>query len=75
MDDPRQLAYTIATFIRITVPDAQRLLEIEGVLDKLKTLLGLLSKEVEVLELGRKIQQDAHGEIEKVQRDYFCASK
>ncbi|MEK7441534.1 MAG: endopeptidase La [Chloroflexota bacterium] len=71
VDDPRQLAYTIATFIRITVPDAQRLLEIEGVLDKLKTLLGLLSKEVEVLELGRKIQQDAHGEIEKVQRDYF----
>ena len=71
VDDPRQLAYTIATFIRITVPDAQRLLEIDGVLDKLKTLLGLLSKEVEVLELGRKIQQDAHGEIEKVQRDYF----
>jgi len=71
VDDPRQLAYTIATFIRITVPDAQRLLEIDSVLDKLKTLLGLLSKEVEVLELGRKIQQDAQGEIEKVQRDYF----
>ncbi len=71
VDDPRQLAYGVANYIRISVVDAQRLLELESISEKLKTLLTLLSKEVEVMELGRKIQADAQGEMEKMQRDYF----
>ena len=71
VDDPRQLVYGVATYVRMTVADGQRLLELDSISEKLKTLLVLLNKEVEVLELGRKIQQDAQGEIEKVQRDYF----
>ncbi len=34
-------------------------------------LLGLLTKELEVLELGRKIRDDAQSEMEKTQREYF----
>lgn len=71
VEDPRQLAYAIATYIRITVTDAQKLLEIDSVAEKLKLLLAVLSKEVEVLELGRKIQEDAQGEMEKMQRDFY----
>jgi ATP-dependent Lon protease len=71
VDDPRQLVYAIATYIRISVADAQKLLELDHVTDKLKLLLTVVSKEVEVLELGRKIQEDAQGEMEKVQRDYY----
>ncbi|MBM4424290.1 MAG: endopeptidase La [Chloroflexi bacterium] len=71
VEDPRQLVYALATYIRITVPDAQKVLELDSVTEKLKFLLGIISKEVEVLELGRKIQQDAQGEMEKVQRDYY----
>jgi ATP-dependent Lon protease len=71
VEDPKQLAYAIATYIRISVPDAQRLLELNSIADKLKLLLTILSKEVEVLELGRKIQEDAQGEMEKMQRDFF----
>ncbi len=71
VDDPRQLAYGVANYIRISVVDAQRLLELESISEKLKTLLTLLNKEVEVMELGRKIQADAQGEMEKMQRDYF----
>jgi ATP-dependent Lon protease len=71
IEDPRQLAYTVATYIRITVIDAQKLLELDSVVEKLKLLLGVLSKEVEVLELGRKIQEDAQGEMEKMQRDFY----
>ena len=36
-----------------------------------KKLIGLLVREAEVLELGQKIQNEARGEIEKVQREYF----
>jgi ATP-dependent Lon protease len=37
----------------------------------LRKLMGLLVREVEVLTIGQKIQNEARGEIEKVQRDYF----
>jgi ATP-dependent Lon protease len=71
VDDPRQLVYAIATYIRIDLDEAQELLEIESVTEKLRRLMVILGKELEVLELGRKIQTDAQGEMEKVQREYF----
>ena len=33
--------------------------------------MNLLAREVEVLEIGQKIQNEARSEIEKVQREYF----
>jgi ATP-dependent Lon protease len=71
IDDPRQLAYAIATYMRIDLADAQEILEIEDSTSKLRKVVALLSKELEVLELGRKIQSEAHSEMEKVQREYF----
>ena len=71
IEDPLQFVYTIATYMRMNIEDAQRILELDSVTEKLRTLMGLLSKELEVLELGRKIQADAQSEIDKVQRDYY----
>jgi ATP-dependent Lon protease len=71
VEDPLQTAYTIANFQRMDLIDAQEILELNSVADKLKKLIGLLVREAEVLQLGQKIQNEARGEIEKVQRDYF----
>jgi ATP-dependent Lon protease len=71
IEDPRQLAYAIATYMRIELIDAQEILELDNVLAKLHKIVGLLNKELEVLELGRKIQTEAHSEMEKVQREYY----
>ena len=71
VNDPRQLVYFIATNIRMDVADAQALLEIDSVREKLLKLTTFMTKELEVLELGRKIQTEAQGEMEKMQRDYF----
>jgi len=71
VDDPLQLVYTIATYIRIDLVDAQELLELDSVEAKLRRLMSILTKELEVLELGRKIQTEAQSEMEKVQREYF----
>jgi ATP-dependent Lon protease len=71
VEDPLQFVYTIALYQRMDLADAQNLLELDSVVDKMRRLLTLLSKEVEVLELGRKIQTEAQTEMEKVQRDYF----
>ena len=71
VDDPLQLVYAIATYIRISLEDAQELLELESTDAKLRRLMTILTKELEVLELGRKIQTEAQSEMEKVQREYF----
>jgi ATP-dependent Lon protease len=71
LDDPRQLVYFIATNIRMELPDTQAILEIDGVREKLLKLTNIMTKELEVLELGRKIQSEAQSEMEKMQREYF----
>jgi len=71
VEEPLQTAYTIANFQRMDLADAQEILEIDSVVEKLKKLVGLLVREAEVLQLGQKIQNEARGEIEKVQREYF----
>jgi len=72
LEDPLQLTYAVANQMkRISLEDAQRLLELDSVTEKLHMLLGLLTKELEVLELGRKIQTEAQSEMEKTQREYF----
>ncbi len=71
IEDPLQTVYNIANFQRIDLKDAQEILEIDSVYSKLKKLIGLLVREAEVLQIGQKIQNEARGEIEKVQRDYF----
>ena len=49
------------------------LLEIDDVKEKLRRLTTILGRELEVLELGKKIQKEAQGSMEKVQREYFLA--
>ena len=71
LEDPLQTVYTIANFQRMELKDAQEILEIDSAGDKLRKLIGLLVREAEVLTLGQKIQNEARGEIEKVQREYY----
>jgi len=71
LDDPLQTVYTVANFQRMELDDAQKILELDSVAGKLTKLAGILAREVEVLEIGQKIQKEARSEIEKVQREYF----
>ncbi|MFN8404955.1 MAG: endopeptidase La [Anaerolineales bacterium] len=71
VEDPLQTAYTIANFQRMDLKDSQEILTLDSASEKLKKLIGLLVREAEVLSLGQKIQNEARGEIEKVQREYF----
>jgi ATP-dependent Lon protease len=71
LEDPLQTAYTVANFQRMDLADAQQILDIDSASGKLHKLVGILAREVEVLEIGQKIQNEARSEIEKVQREYF----
>jgi ATP-dependent Lon protease len=71
IEDPLQTVYTIANFQRMELKDAQILLEMDSVSEKLHRLVSILTREVEMLEIGQKIQNEARSEIDKVQREFF----
>jgi ATP-dependent Lon protease len=71
IEDPLQTVYSIINFQRIELDEAQKLLEIDSVTEKLRRLINFLVRESEVLQLGQKIQNEARSEIDKVQREYF----
>lgn len=71
MDDPLHLTYLIASNLRMAPEERQDILELNDVSEKLKFIIGYLTKELEVLELGRKIQTDVQEEMGKSQREYF----
>ena len=71
IEEPLQTVYTIANFQRMDLEEAQRILEIDLVSEKLHAMVSILAREGEVLELGQKIQNEARSEIEKMQREYY----
>ena len=71
IDDPLHLAYYIANHIRLTTEQRQEILEMDSAKEKLERLLGHMAHELEVLELGRKIQSQAEEQMGKAQREYF----
>jgi ATP-dependent Lon protease len=71
IDDPRHLCYLVATNLRMEPDERQRLLEVDSVAEKLTQLNAFISKELDVLELGKKLQSDVQEELSKSQREYY----
>jgi len=71
VDDPLHLAYLLSTALKMDTAKRQEILELDEVKAKLETLIAFLNREVEVLEIGKKIQTQAQGEMEKGQREYI----
>lgn len=71
LDNALQTVYLVANFQRIELAQAQELLELDSLRDKLQKLVEFLTHEIEVLEVGQRIQNEARSEIEGMQRDYF----
>jgi ATP-dependent Lon protease len=70
-EDPSGLANLIATTMRLKTTEKQELLEEADVEERLRKLTVILNRELEVLELGTKIQSQVQSEMEKSQREYF----
>ncbi|MBN1483965.1 MAG: endopeptidase La [Chloroflexia bacterium] len=71
IEDSRQLAYVLAASIRMDLAERQALLEEDQVKGKLHQLMGILNRELQVLELGNQIQSQVQNEMTKAQREYF----
>jgi ATP-dependent Lon protease len=71
LDDPRQVVYLIASSAQMDLALRQELLELDSVKEKLERVTAFLTRELEVLELGKRIQSQAQEEMGKAQREYF----
>jgi ATP-dependent Lon protease len=72
VDDPSALCHLVASTLRtIKTEERQEILEQVNVEQRLRTVSAILSRELEVFELGSKIQSQVQSEMEKGQREYF----
>ncbi len=69
--EPGTLADFVAAHISLKPEEAQEILETLDVSERIKKLTAFLNRELEVLELGSKIQSQVKQEMDKAQREYF----
>jgi len=70
-DRPGPLSDLIAANLNLSLPDREHLLETADVKERLEYLRPLLDRELEVVTLGSKIQNDVTNSMAKSQRDFF----
>lgn len=71
IENPSVLADLIASQLDISTHEKQVLLETLDCKDRLLAVTRHLAREIEVLELGAKIQSQVHGEFERAQRQHY----
>jgi ATP-dependent Lon protease len=71
IDEPAELAHLIAGALRVKTEEKQRLLEERDVTKRLRLLSEILARELELVEIGSRIQTQVQSEMERGQREYF----
>jgi len=69
--DPSRLTDMVASYLRIAIEEAQDLLSNTDVRQRLEKLIVILGREIQLLELGHKIQSEVQTELNKSQREYY----
>lgn len=70
LDDPSALSHVIAGSLRLPGEVKQSLLEELDVAKRLRRLLQALRRELEVIQIGTRIQSEVQGEIDRSQREF-----
>jgi ATP-dependent Lon protease len=71
VDDPGQLCDFVAANMDISTEEKQKILETVNLKERLKTVVTLLARQLEVLRVSDKIQSQIKEEIDKNQREYY----
>jgi ATP-dependent Lon protease len=70
IDDASQLSHLISSALRISVDDKQELLEQPDVELRLRRLTQLLARELDVISIGSRIQDQVQSELDRGQREF-----
>lgn len=71
IDNASRAADLIASNINLSTGEKQEMLETFDTKVRLQKLIGFLNRELQVLELGSKIQSQVKTELDKSQREYY----
>lgn len=71
LSDPRHLVYLVASQIQLSTSVRQEILELDPVDAKLRLIIEHLQHEVEVTELGVRINTETQGRLSRTQREYY----
>ena len=69
--EPDVLLYALASNTQLDVHQAQGVLSGKNLTDQMRSLLRIMQRELEVLEVSEEIREEAQTEMEKTQREYF----
>ncbi len=69
--EPERLTDLVASYLKIPTEEAQDLLTTLDVRARMEKLAAILNREIELLELGHKIQSQVQSELNKSQREYY----
>ncbi|MEX0673606.1 MAG: endopeptidase La [Gaiellaceae bacterium] len=71
VEDPSALCNLVSSALRLATAEKQRLLETADVRERLREISKILNRELELMELGSKIQSQVQSELEESQREFF----
>lgn len=71
LQEPGTLADMVASTLNVPLPEKQAVLEIQDFNERLKRVMAMLNHQMEILELGHKIQTQVKGDMDKKQREYY----
>jgi ATP-dependent Lon protease len=71
VEDPSALCNLVASTLRLKTEEKQKLLELADVHARLREVSAILNRELEVFELGSRIQSQVQEEMEKGQREFY----
>ncbi|MDT0602656.1 endopeptidase La [Thalassotalea castellviae] len=71
IEDPEQLADTMAAHMPLKLAEKQKVLEIKNVAERLEHLMALMEGEIDLLQVEKKIRTRVKKQMEKSQREYY----
>lgn len=71
IQSPAFLVHFLSSNLNVEVPDKQKILETENIVDRGTLLLHYMMREIQMLEIKNEIQKKVHTEVDQQQRDYF----
>ena len=71
IDDPGRLADTIAAHLPLKLENKQAVLDLDDIKLRLENLFGQLEREVDILNVDKKIRGRVKRQMEKNQRDFY----
>ncbi|AGX86771.1 endopeptidase La [Candidatus Symbiobacter mobilis] len=71
IEDPGRMADTITAHLPLKLDDKQAILSLSAVRDRLEKLFGQIEREVEILNVDKKIRGRVKRQLEKNQRDFY----